>query len=76
METPDLLVALTTTLIAGVVAAPPVPLGEDEAGQSPQDICSGQIVRLVRNGRVHAVGDPAFQSLRTGDRVLEIIDSA
>jgi voltage-gated potassium channel len=51
-------------------------IGDDEAGQSPQDICSGQIVRLVRNGRVHAVGDPAFQSLRTGDRVLEIIDSA
>ncbi len=51
-------------------------IGDEEAGRSPQEICSGQIVRLVRDGRVHAAGDPAFQSLRSGDRVLEIIDSA
>jgi voltage-gated potassium channel len=51
-------------------------IGDEEAGRSPQEICTGQIVRLVRDGRVHAAGDPSFQSLRSGDRVLEIIDSA
>ena len=51
-------------------------IADEEAGRSPQQICTGQIVMLVRNGRVHAAGDPAFQSLRSGDRVLEIIDSA
>jgi voltage-gated potassium channel len=51
-------------------------IGDDEAGKAPHEICGGQIVRLVRDGRPHAAGDPAFRSLRSGDRVLEIIDSA
>jgi hypothetical protein len=51
-------------------------VGEVEAGRSPQQICTGQVVRLIRDGRAHAVGDPTFQSLRAGDRILEIIDSA
>jgi voltage-gated potassium channel len=51
-------------------------IGEEEAGRSPNEICSGQVVRLVRDGRIHAASDPAFQSLRSGDRILEIVDSA
>jgi voltage-gated potassium channel len=51
-------------------------IGESEAGRSPHQICTGQVVRLIRNGQPHAADDPAFQSLRPGDRILEIIDSA
>ena len=51
-------------------------VGEGEAGRSPQQVCTGQVVRLIRSGRAHAAGDPALQSLRAGDRILEIIDSA
>jgi voltage-gated potassium channel len=51
-------------------------VAEDEAGRSPTEVCTGQVVRLIRQGRAHAAGDPAFQSLRAGDRILEIIDSA
>ena len=49
---------------------------DEEAGRSPHQICTGQVVRLIRDGRAHAANDPAFQSLRSGDRILEIIDSA
>jgi voltage-gated potassium channel len=51
-------------------------VGEDEAGRSPHQVCTGQVVRLIRDGRAHAGNDPTFQSLRAGDRILEIIDSA
>ena len=51
-------------------------VGDAEAGRSPQQICTGQVVRLIRDGRAHAFDDPSFQSLRIGDRILEIIDSA
>ena len=51
-------------------------VGDSEAGRSPDQICTGQVVRLIRAGQPHAAGDPAFQSLRAGDRILEIIDSA
>jgi voltage-gated potassium channel len=51
-------------------------IGDAEAGRSPQQICTGQVVRLIRDGRAHASDDPSFQSLRVGDRILEIIDSA
>jgi voltage-gated potassium channel len=51
-------------------------VGDEEAGRSPHEICAGQAVRLIRDGRALPVSDPAFQSLRAGDRVLEIIDSA
>jgi voltage-gated potassium channel len=50
-------------------------ISDDEAGRSPQQICTGQVVRLIRDGRAHVGSDPAFQSLRVGDRILEIIDS-
>jgi voltage-gated potassium channel len=51
-------------------------VSDDEAGRSPNEVCTGQVVRLIRDGRAHAAGDQAFQSLRSGDRILEIIDSA
>ena len=50
-------------------------VGNEEAGQAPHQVCTGQVVRLIRDGRAHAANDPAFQSLRAGDRILEIIDS-
>ncbi|HEX4761604.1 MAG TPA: potassium channel family protein [Sphingomicrobium sp.] len=51
-------------------------VGNDEAGRAPHQVCTGQVVRLVRDGRAHPANDPAFQSLRAGDRILEIIDTA
>ena len=48
----------------------------NEVGRSLDEICSGQAVRLIRDGRPHAPSDPAFQRLIPGDRILEIIDSA
>ena len=48
----------------------------DEVGRSLQEICTGQAVRLIRDGRPHAPSDAAFQRLIPGDRILEIIDSA
>lgn len=51
-------------------------IGDKEAGRSPHEVCTGQVVRLIRDGHAHAAGDTAFQSLRSGDRILEIIDSA
>ena len=47
----------------------------DEAGRSPDQICTGQVVRLIRDGEPYASHDPAVQHLRSGDRILEIIDS-
>ena len=48
----------------------------DEVGRSRPEICTGQAVRLIRDGKAHAPGDPQFQRLAPGDRILEIIDSA
>ena len=48
----------------------------EEVGRSLQEICTGQAVRLIREGKPHAPADPAFQRLAPGDRILEIIDSA
>ncbi len=47
----------------------------NEVGRSLQEICTGQAVRLIRDGRPHAPNDPRFQRLAPGDRILEIIDS-
>ena len=47
----------------------------EEVGRSPEEICTGQAVRLIREGKPHAPGDPAFQRIAPGDRILEIIDS-
>jgi Trk K+ transport system NAD-binding subunit len=48
----------------------------DEVGRSLREICTGQAVRLIRDGKAHAPSDPSFQRLAPGDRILEIIDSA
>ena len=47
-----------------------------EVGRSLQEVCTGQAVRLIRDGKAHAPSDAAFQRLVRGDRILEIIDSA
>jgi len=49
-------------------------IGDAEAGRSPTDLCSGQVVRLIRDGRALRTKDLSAQSLRAGDRILEIID--
>ena len=51
-------------------------VGPDEVGRSLQEVCTGQAVRLIREGKAHGPTDPAFQRLIRGDRILEIIDSA
>ena len=51
-------------------------VGESEAGRAPRDICTGQVVRLIRDGEPHPANDPSFQKLKAGDRILEIIDDA
>jgi voltage-gated potassium channel len=47
----------------------------EEVGRSLQEICTGQAVRLIRDGKPHAPTEDSFQRLRPGDRILEIIDS-
>ena len=49
---------------------------QHEVGQSADEICTGQAVRLIRDGKPHGPKDAAFSRLIPGDRVLEIIDSA
>jgi voltage-gated potassium channel len=48
----------------------------EEVGRPAYEICAGQAVRLIRGGEAHAPGDPEFNKTQTGDRILEIIDSA
>lgn len=47
-----------------------------EVGKDLAEICTGQAVRLIRDGKAHAPFDAAFRTLEPGDRILEIIDSA
>lgn len=47
-----------------------------EIGKDLSEICTGQAVRMIRDGRAHGPTDPAFRTLALGDRILEIIDSA
>ena len=47
-----------------------------EVGKSPEELCTGLAVRIIRAGRPHGPADPAFRTLHAGDRLLEIIDSA
>jgi voltage-gated potassium channel len=49
---------------------------EHEIGKDLSEVCTGQAVRLIRNGESHGPMDPAFRTLAAGDRILEIIDSA
>lgn len=46
----------------------------EEVGKTAQEICTGQAVRVIRDGKVRQPGDPATGRLAPGDRVLEIID--
>jgi voltage-gated potassium channel len=48
----------------------------DEVGKALWEICTGQAVRVIRNGIPHGPKDPAFEMIEPGDRILEIIDSA
>jgi voltage-gated potassium channel len=51
-------------------------VGPEDEGRAVSDVSSGQVVRLIRDGKPHATSDPAFRRLMAGDRILEIIDSA
>ncbi len=46
-----------------------------EVGRSPDEICTGVAVRLIRDGKPHNPRDTAVRNLKPGDRILEIIDS-
>ena len=48
----------------------------DEVGKALWEICTGQAVRVIRNGKPHGPRDPAFELIEPGDRILEIIDNA
>ncbi len=48
----------------------------EEEGRSPADICTGQVVRLIRGGQPFAATEAAGFKLQAGDTILEIIDSA
>jgi len=48
----------------------------DEVGRTLEEICSGQAVRLIRDGKPHGPKDPRVHRLQPGDRIIEIIDSA
>ena len=47
----------------------------EEVGSSAAEICTGQAVRLIRNGKPFEPGDPSFNKVFPGDRILEIVDS-
>ena len=47
----------------------------DEVGKALWEICTGQAVRVIRNGIPHGPRDPAFEMIEPGDRILEIIDN-
>ena len=48
-------------------------VGPNEVGCAIHEVCSGQAVRLIRDGKPHAPSDR--YRLAPGDRILEIIDS-
>ena len=45
-----------------------------EVGMSPADLCTGQAVRIIRNGDNLGPKDDGFAKLAAGDRILEIVD--
>jgi len=47
-----------------------------EVGRPAAEICTGQAVRLIRNGKAHAPGGRVFAKVVPGDRILEIVDSS
>ena len=46
-----------------------------EVGKSPEELCTGLAVRIIRAGLPHGPDDPAFRTLHACDRLLEIIDN-
>jgi voltage-gated potassium channel len=48
----------------------------NEIGRTLLEICTGQPVRLIRDGKAQAATEASSQRLQPGDRILEIIDSA
>jgi len=46
-----------------------------EVGKSPEELCTGIAVRIIRAGIPHGPGDPAFRAMHAGDRLLEIVDN-
>jgi voltage-gated potassium channel len=47
----------------------------DEVGRLASEVCSGQIVRLIRDGKPHKLWGRSEPRIASGDRVLEIIDT-
>jgi len=47
-----------------------------EVGRSPDEICTGVAVRLIRDSKPYNPRDPVVRNLKPGDRILEIVDSA
>jgi voltage-gated potassium channel len=47
----------------------------EEVGRLASEICSGQIVRLIRDGKPHKLTGRSEPRIASGDRVLEIIDT-
>ena len=45
-----------------------------EVGLSPGDICTGQAVRVIRDGDDAGPEGRGFAKLAAGDRILEIVD--
>jgi voltage-gated potassium channel len=48
----------------------------EEVGKSPEELCTGIAVRIIRGGIAHGPSDPAFRMLHAGDRILEIVESS
>ena len=72
-ERADYLADLVTT--EGQVMLRERVIESHEVGKSPEELCTGLAVRIIRAGRPHGPADPAFRTLHAGDRLLEIIDS-
>ena len=47
----------------------------DEVGRLASEVCSGQIVRLIRDGKPHRLSGRSEPRIASGDRVLEIIET-
>ena len=47
----------------------------DEVGRLASEVCVGQVVRLIRDGKPHNLTGRSEPRIAAGDRVLEIIDT-
>lgn len=69
----DFIADLATS--AGTVELRERLVSPDEVGRLASEVCSGQIVRLIRDGKPHKLTGRAEPRIASGDRVLEIIDT-